>query len=154
MSKKLVITEKPSVAGDIAAALSIKKNTRGTLKVKITLLHGRLVMLELQDPEDMDKKYKSWLLKDLPIIPQKIQVESSFQNQRSVSCHPRSVKTEDVTSVINACDAMKVNSYLRGGRKKKVKKPLERLWLSSMTREAIRSGFDNLLPGSQFDGLR
>ena len=80
MSKKLVITEKPSVASDIAAALSIKKKQKGYFEGEdylITWAIGHL--LELQDPEDMDKKYKSWLLKDLPIIPEKFKWKVSVK---------------------------------------------------------------------------
>ncbi|MEE2924358.1 MAG: DNA topoisomerase 3 [bacterium] len=156
MSKKLVITEKPSVAGDIAAALSIKKKHKGYFEGEdylITWAIGHL--LELQDPEDMDKKYKSWLLKDLPIIPQKFKWKVVSRTKDQYRVIQALLKTEDVTSVINACDAGREGELIFREivEREKVKKPLERLWLSSMTHEAIRSGFDNLLPGSQFDGL-
>ena len=65
------------------------------------------------------------------------------------------LKSDDVGSIINACDAGREGELIFREivEREKVKKPLERLWLSSMTHEAIRGGFDNLLPGSQFDGL-
>ncbi len=156
MSKKLVITEKPSVASDIASALSIKKKHKGYFEGEdylITWAIGHL--LELQDPEDMDKKYKSWLLKDLPIIPKKFKWKVVSRTRDQYRIIQGLLKDEDVSSVINACDAGREGELIFREivEREKVKKPLERLWLQSMTHEAIRDGFDKLAPGSQFDGL-
>tara|TARA_Y100000589_G_C27190279_1_gene644485 strand:- start:1069 stop:3624 length:2556 start_codon:yes stop_codon:yes gene_type:complete len=156
MSKKLVITEKPSVANDIAAALSINKKHKGYFEGEnylITWAIGHL--LELQDPEDMDKKYKSWLLKDLPIIPKKFKWKVVSRTRDQYRVIQDLLKKDDVTSVINACDAGREGELIFREivEREKVKKPLERLWLQSMTRDAIKVGFEKLAPGSQFDGL-
>lgn len=156
MTKKLVLTEKPSVASDIAAALSIKKKQKGYYENDdffITWAVGHL--LEFQDPEDLDKKYKSWLLKDLPIIPAKFKWKVVSRTRDQYKVIQGLLKNEEVSVVINACDAGREGELIFREiiEREKVKKPLKRLWLSSMTHDAIRKGFQNLMPGDQFDGL-
>lgn len=156
MTKKLVITEKPSVASDIASALSIKKKQKGYYEndsFLVTWAVGHL--LEFQDPEDIDKKYKSWLLKDLPIIPNKFKWKVVSRTKDQYRVIQSLLKSEDVCAVINACDAGREGELIFREiiEREKVRKPLQRLWLSSMTHEAIRKGFDNLMPAEKFDGL-
>ena len=157
--KTLVIAEKPSVARDIVAALpgsfdSNKEFYEGDDYV-VTYAVGHL--LELNPPEDYDERFKKWRMDDLPIIPDDFRVRPrDAKSKKQLSVIHKLLKREDVDHVINACDAGRegelifTHVYETSG----VDKPVDRLWISSMTKQAIREGFEKLRPDAQLEPLR
>ena len=157
--KTLVIAEKPSVARDIVAALpgsfdSNKEFYEGDDYV-VTFAVGHL--LELNPPEDYDERFKKWRMDDLPIIPDDFRVRPrDAKSKKQLSVIHKLLKREDVDHVINACDAGRegelifTHVYETSG----VDKPVDRLWISSMTKQAIREGFEKLRPDAQLEPLR
>src|SRR5215216_5878861 len=157
--KTLVIAEKPSVARDIVAALpgsfdSNKEFYEGDDYV-VTYAVGHL--LELNPPEDYDERFKKWRMDDLPIIPDEFRVRPRDpKSKKQLNVIHKLLKREDVDRVVNACDAGRegelifTHVYETSG----VDKPVDRLWISSMTKQAIREGFESLRPGKQLEPLR
>jgi hypothetical protein len=156
VSKSLVITEKPSVARDIVAALDSLAEHEGYWendRYVVTYTVGHLV--ELLEPEDLDPAYKRWVLDQLPILPREFRLKPKSRLSERVRVIRKLLKRADVTEVINACDAGREGELIfreimefLGSRK-----PVKRLWLQSMTSAAIRGGFAHLAPGEQYDGL-
>ncbi len=145
--KTLVIAEKPSVAGDLARALGKAKKVGDNYEVDnyiISFAVGHIV--ELFMPEDFDKKWKRWALDSLPIIPDKFKLKPIDSSKDRFKDLKRLLASKEVDSVINACDAGRegelifTNLYELAG----CKKPVQRLWLASMTPAAIREAFSNL----------
>ncbi len=156
MSKALVVAEKPSVARDIAAALGGCENHESHLESDqfvISWAVGHL--LELKEPEEIDPKYKRWLLEDLPILPESFDWKPKEGQSDRIRVLNKLSKRPDVTKVINACDAGREGELIFREliQHFQCTKPTLRLWLQSMTREAIRDGFSKLKPGSDYDGL-
>ncbi len=158
MGKRLVISEKPSVARDIAAALGGfvegKDDYLESEDFVVTWALGHL--LELCEPQDYDKQLKSWSVKLLPIIPDAFQVKPRDGQKKRLDLIKRLGKRKDVDGVINACDAGREGEMIFRRIATHVgldKKPQERLWLQSMTHQSIRLAFDNLRPGSDLDKL-
>jgi DNA topoisomerase III len=157
--KTLVIAEKPSVARDIVDALpggfdNNKEFYEGDEYV-VTFAVGHL--LELTPPEDYDDRFKKWRMDDLPIIPKEFQVRPrDAKSKKQLKVIHKLLQREDVDRVINACDAGRegelifTHVYETAG----VDKPVERLWISSMTKTAIREGFEKLRPDRQLEPLR
>ncbi len=156
MAKALIITEKPSVARDIAEALGGFTEHEGYWESDayvLTFAVGHL--FELPPPEEVDEKYKRWTLDVLPIIPETFSLKKKKGHNDRIRTIQKLVQREDVDRLINACDAgregelifREVVKYLG------VEKPIQRLWLQSMTAAAIRSGFEALVPGSEMEGL-
>ena len=158
MAKALVITEKPSVARDIAQVLGGFEEHDGYSESDdfvVTFAVGHL--FELLPPEEVDVKYKAWTLEVLPILP----AEEGFQlkPKKGQSERIRTIKKllqrDDIDRVVNACDAgregelifREIVKYLGSD------KPVERLWLQSMTTNAIKRGFESLRPGRELEGL-
>jgi DNA topoisomerase III len=157
MQKRLVITEKPSVARDIVAALGGFEEEDGyweSDEFVVTFAVGHL--FELLEPEDLDPKYKRWTLDTLPIIPEKFELKPKREHNDRLKTIKRLIEREDVTAVINACDAGREGELIFREivDYNNVKLPVERLWLQSMTQTAIRHGFADLKPGEQYRGLR
>ncbi len=155
-SKWLVITEKPSVAGDLAKALGgfEKKNDHyESPHYYITWAVGHL--LELLEPEELDPKYKRWLLQDLPILPIEFQYKPKKGQTERLNHIKSLAKKQDVVGFINACDAGREGELIF----REIfdfceqKKPSKRLWLQSMTPEAIRTGFKLMKQGKEYDHL-
>lgn len=155
-SKWLVITEKPSVAGDLAKALGgfeKKGDHYESPKYYITWAVGHL--LELLEPEELDPKYKRWLLQDLPILPSEFQYKPKKGQTERLNHIKSLAKKSDVVGFINACDAgregelifREIFDYCSQ------EKPFKRLWLQSMTPESIRKGFSAAKPGKEYDNL-
>jgi DNA topoisomerase-3 len=151
-----VITEKPSVARDIVSALGAFREHDGFWErddLVVTFSVGHLVQLE--SPEDIDDKYKRWTLDTLPILPDEHRVKPKAGASERIRTIKKLLKRDDVDRVVNACDAgregelifREIVEYLGS------EKPIQRLWLQSMTSEAIRAGFDELQPGDRYDGL-
>jgi DNA topoisomerase-3 len=152
----LVITEKPSVARDIVAALDSLAENEGYWendRYVVTYTVGHLV--ELLEPEDLDPAYKRWVLDQLPILPREFRLKPKSGSSERVRVIRKLLKRADITEIINACDAgregelifREIMEFLGN------QKPVKRLWLQSMTPAAIREGFANLAPGEQYDGL-
>lgn len=149
MGKKLVIAEKPSVAADLARALGKvpkKDDYFENDEFIVTSAVGHLVELCL--PNEMDKKRGKWSFANLPIIPDAFDLKPIAKSETRFKLLKRLLKRADVDEVINACDAGREGELIFHYIMQLVgsKKPSSRLWLQSMTPEAIRNGFDRLRP--------
>ena len=153
---KLIIAEKPSVAQTIAAALGAKKKQDGYIegdKYLISWCVGHLV--QLADAAAYGEQYKKWSYDSLPILPQEWQYTVSADKGKQFATLKNLMHRTDISEVVNACDAGREGElifrfvYEVAG----CKKPIRRLWISSMEDGAIRSGFDNLKDGREYDAL-
>ena len=157
MSKSLIIAEKPSVAGDIARILGKFKKEKDFFENEqyvISWAIGHVV--ELLMPEDIDKKkYGFWRLETLPIIPDKFELKPSEHSKERFNVLKKLIARKDFEQLINACDAGREGELIFNNlcRLAKNKHPVKRLWLQSMTPQAIRDGFQNLRDGSEMAGL-
>lgn len=153
---KLIICEKPSVGKSVASALGVTSGADGFYEgndLLVSWCMGHLV--SPMDAASYDQRYKKWRYEDLPILPEPFQYvlipgkEDAYHNLRAL------MNRRDVDTVVNACDAGREGElifrlvYEMAG----CHKPVERLWISSMEDSAIREGFQNLRPGSEYDSL-
>jgi len=154
VSKTLVIAEKPSVGRDLAGALPGSfKSTEGYLESGdhvVTWAVGHLV--ELAEPDSYDERFKRWRMADLPIVPDAFKLQPRDpKSRKQLKLIHKLLKREDVDRVINACDAGRegelIFAYIWDTAG--VDKPVDRLWISSMTKQAIREGFERLRPRDQ-----
>jgi DNA topoisomerase III len=155
MSKTLVIAEKPSVGRDLARVLTGPfAKQEGWLEGPdhvVTWAVGHLV--QLAEPDEYDAKYKRWRMPDLPIIPSKFKlVVRDERSRKQMSVVTAQLGREDVSLVVNACDAGRegelIFAYLF--EKAKGKQPVQRLWLNSMTTAAMKSAFQSLRPAEDY----
>ncbi|WP_055221109.1 DNA topoisomerase 3, partial [Fusicatenibacter saccharivorans] len=153
---KLVIAEKPSVAMSLAAVLGANEKKDGYMEgggYLVSWCVGHL--LELAQPEAYGKRYARWGYGDLPILPEEWKYEVSKDKKKQLDLLCRLMKDKRVDSVVCATDAGREGElifrlvYEHAG----CKKPMERLWISSMEDAAIRDGFEHLRPGSDYDKL-
>ncbi len=156
MAKSLVITEKPSVARDVAAALGGFAEHDGYSEnddYVVTYAVGHL--FELLPPEEIDPEYKRWTLANLPILPERFSYRPKSGRSDRIRTIKKLLARKDVDAVINACDAGREGELIFREIVDHLDshKPILRLWLQSMTNHAIRSGFDSLQPGERFEGL-
>ncbi|MCE0521938.1 MAG: DNA topoisomerase III [Methylacidiphilales bacterium] len=160
MSKSLIIAEKPSVAGDIAKAIGgFKKVADGHESYYESADHvlssavGHLVELCL--PGELDKKKGKWSFANLPVIPEEFALKPIERSEGRLRLLKKLMKRADVTSLINACDAGREGELIFRYIVKLAgcKKPIQRLWLQSMTPAAIRDGFAHLRPGAELESL-
>ena len=147
MSKALVIAEKPSVAADIARALGRLERIDDAFENEqyvVSSAVGHLVELAL--PSEMEKKRGKWTFAALPVIPEEFELKPIESNEDRFKMLKRLLKRADVTEIINACDAGREGELIFRMIVKLsgVKKPIRRLWLQSMTPEAIRTAFQRL----------
>ena len=153
---KLIIAEKPSVAKAIASALDVTSGADGRFEgnnLIVSWCLGHLV--SPMDAGGYDAKYKRWRYSDLPIIPEPFRYvlapgkEEAFKNLKQLMERP------DVDTIVNACDAGREGELIFRLVYDMVgcKKPVERLWISSMEDMAIREGFQNLRPSAEYDWL-
>ena len=158
MSKTLVIAEKPSVARDLTQALPGRFENKETHYESddyvVTYAVGHL--LELINPEDYDERLKKWRMADLPIIPDEFRVHPRDKKaEKQLKAIYKLLRDDEVERVVNACDAGRegelIFSYIY--ETSGVDKPVERLWISSMTKTAIRDGFEHLRPGTELRPL-
>src|ERR671933_102818 len=158
MGKTLVIAEKPSVGRDLARILPgpFAKHD-GWLESDshvVTWAVGHLV--QLAEPDEYDAKYKKWRMADLPIVPDRFQlVVRDERSRRQMSVITRQLKRGDVDMVVNACDAGREGELIFAWTYEKAgaRKPVQRLWLSSMTAAAIRQAFGGLRPAEELARL-
>ncbi len=158
MAKTLVIAEKPSVGRDLARVLpgAFEKH-EGYLEGPehvVTWAVGHLV--QLADPDEYGERFKKWRMADLPIVPDRFKlVVRDERSRRQMNVIKRLLDRDDLELVINACDAGRegelIFAYLY--EKSGSKKPVQRLWLNSMTQQAIKEAFARLRPGSELHSL-
>jgi len=165
MSKSLIIAEKPSVAQDIVRALTplagkFEKHADHfeNERYVVTSAVGHLV--EIQAPEEYDVKRGKWSFAHLPVVPPHFDLAPIDKAKTRLNAVVKQVKRKDVTELINACDAGREGELIfrlivqyAAGAKKPVDKPVRRLWLQSMTPQAIRDGFEQLRADQQMLGL-
>jgi DNA topoisomerase-3 len=153
---RLIIAEKPSVGRDIAGALGRHRKEKGALVGEgwtVTWALGHLA--ELAPPDAYGEEYKKWRLERLPILPERFKVRVNHKTRDQFDLVKGLMREPSVTEVVNACDAGRegelIFAYLYGlsGCKKRVL----RLWISSLTREAIRDGFDAVREGAAMKPL-
>jgi DNA topoisomerase-3 len=149
MSKKLIIAEKPSVAADIARALggfTRKGDYFESERYVLSSAVGHL--LELVVPEEYDVKRGKWSFKQLPVIPPHFDLAPLEKSEQRLNVLLRLMKRKDVSALVNACDAGREGELIFRYivQHAHSKKPIERLWLQSMTPQSIREGFARLRP--------
>ncbi|WP_121422934.1 DNA topoisomerase III [Acidovorax sp. 94] len=164
MTKTLVIAEKPSVAQDIVRALTPvagkfdkHEDHFENDRYVVTSAVGHLV--EIQAPEEFDVKRGKWSFAHLPVIPPYFDLKPVDKTKTRLNAVVKQAKRKDVTQLINACDAGREGELIfrlieqYAGGAKPLGKPVKRLWLQSMTPQAIRDGFDALRTEQQMAGL-
>ena len=165
MSKTLIIAEKPSVAQDIVRALTpsagkFEKHAEHfeSERYVVTSAIGHLV--EIKAPEEFDVKRGKWSFAHLPVVPPHFDLAPIDKAKSRLNAVVKLVKRKDVTELINACDAGREGELIfrlivqyAGSEKKPIDKPVRRLWLQSMTPQAIRDGFEALRSDKQMLGL-
>ena len=156
MGKILVIAEKPSVARDIAKVLKAGQKGDGCLigeKYIVSWAVGHLVTLA--EPEDYDEKYKKWNFSTLPILPDEMKLKAIQQTRSQLKILHHWMNSAEIDSLICATDSGRegelIFRYIYDITK--CQKPFERLWISSMTEEAIKEGFATLKDGREYDLL-
>ena len=166
MSKTIIIAEKPSVAQDIVRALTPVAGKFEKLadhfendRYVVTSAVGHLV--EIKAPEEFDVKRGKWSFANLPVVPPHFDLVPIDKAKSRLLAVVKLVKRKDVTAIINACDAGRegelifrlIVQYAQNTEKKPTVKPVSRLWLQSMTPQAIRDGFTHLRSDAQMQGL-
>lgn len=156
MAKQLVLAEKPSVAKDIARVLGANQKNKGFFesnKYLVTWALGHLVTL--CDPEAYDMKYKTWVLEDLPLLPDPLKLEVIKESKHQYHTVSQLLKRSDVSEIVIATDAGREGELVARWilDKANIKKPLKRLWISSVTDKAIKDGFNQLKEGRLYDDL-
>ncbi len=152
----LVVAEKPSVGRDIARVLKCTSKGEGFLQgdmYTVTWAVGHLVTL--CEPQEIDEKYKKWRMEDLPILPEDIPTKVISKTKSQYNVIRKLMLDKDTQRIVCATDAGREGElifrliYEKSG----CGKPVDRLWISSMTDIAIKEGFDTLKPASVYDGL-
>ena len=153
---QLIICEKPSVGMTISSALGIETKKDGYMESEDFLVSWCIGHLaELSEPSCYGKCYEKWSLKALPILPETWQLTVSKDKEKQFSILKALLFRKDVTEVINSCDAGREGELIFRFVMEKTgcKKPVKRLWISSMEESAIRKGFENLKDGADYDSL-
>lgn len=154
--KTLVVAEKPSVGRDIARVLGVKGNGQGFLSSDthiVTWAVGHLV--GLSEPDEVDEKYKKWRMDLLPMLPEKIPLKVIYQTRAQYAVVKKLMNDKDIAEIICATDSGREGElifryiYDLAG----CKKPVKRLWVSSMTDAAIKAGLDSMKPSEAYDAL-
>lgn len=154
--KSLVIAEKPSVGRDIARVLGCKQGGNGFLEGKeyiVTWALGHLI--ELSDPESYGEQWKEWNLETLPMLPEKLEIQVIKKTNKQYQIVKTQLHRKDVSQIIIATDAGREGELVARWiiKKSGVKKPMKRLWISSVTDKAIREGFAHLKDAKEYNHL-
>lgn len=154
--KHLVIAEKPSVARDIARVLGCSKKNNSYIEGRdyvVTWALGHLVTLA--DPEEYGEQYKTWRLDTLPMLPGRWKLVVIKQTSRQYHAVKEQIFRKDISDIIIATDAGREGELVARWILEKAgnRKPLKRLWISSVTDKAIREGFSHLRPGKDYEDL-
>ncbi|MFV0314587.1 MAG: DNA topoisomerase III, partial [Anaerotignum sp.] len=156
MGKILVVAEKPSVARDIAKTLGATKKDDGILvgeKYIISWAIGHLVTLA--EPEDYHETFKKWSFTSLPIVPEKMELKAIKNTRSQLKVLHKWMNDREIESIICATDSGREGELIFRYIYEitKCKKPVQRLWISSMTEQSIKEGFANLKEGTEYDLL-
>ena len=154
--KTLVIAEKPSVGRDIGRVLGCRPAGQGSMEgaqYVVTWALGHLVTLA--EPETYDVKYKTWALNDLPIMPEKLKLVVIPQTSKQFGLVKTLLRRADITQIVIATDAGREGELVARWilEKAECRKPVKRLWISSVTDKAIREGFAALKDGKAYVNL-
>ncbi len=159
--KTLIIAEKPSVAGDIVKALPEKFEKHESYyespSYVVSYAIGHLV--GIANPKEMDERFKEWGLKNLPIIPEKFSILPLPKTKSQLSALGKLLRRKDVKEIVNACDAGREGELIfryilqYSGESKPIKGTIRRLWLQSMTKTAIETGFQHLRTDGEMQNL-
>ncbi len=154
--KSLVIAEKPSVGRDIARVLGCSSRGNGFLEGRdyvITWALGHLV--ELSDPESYGEQWKSWKMETLPMLPEKLEIQVIPKTRKQYQAVKTQLYRKDIGTVIIATDAGREGELVARWiiQKAGARKPLKRLWISSVTDRAIRQGFEHLKDAKEYENL-
>ncbi|RDU24816.1 DNA topoisomerase III [Anaerosacchariphilus polymeriproducens] len=154
--KTLVIAEKPSVGRDIARVLNCTKKQNGCIegnRYVVTWGLGHLVTLAA--PENYDKKYKVWKMEDIPIMPNKFEIEVIKQTAKQYGVVKQLIHRKDIENIVIATDAGREGELVARWilEKAKNQKPCKRLWISSVTDKAIKEGFSKLKSAKEYENL-
>lgn len=154
--KRLVLAEKPSVAKDISKAIGASQNRNGYIEGNnyiVTWALGHLVTLA--DPEEYSKSYASWNMDDLPMIPEKVRLSIIKNSKKQFFTVKELMERKDITEIIIATDAGREGELVARWiiELTKAKKPIKRLWISSVTEKAIKDGFSKLQDGNKYLNL-
>lgn len=156
MGKSIVLAEKPSVGRDIALVLNCNQKGNGYLegsKYIVTWALGHLVTLA--DPEVYDQKYQNWRLEDLPMLPEPLKLEVISSTRGQYNAVKQLLVRKDIDEIIIATDAGREGELVARWilEKVNVKKPIKRLWVSSVTDKALKDGFARLKDGKAYENL-
>ena len=152
----VIVAEKPSVGRDIARVLGATRPGEGCLSGNhyiVTWALGHLV--SLMEPDELDERYRRWNMGDLPILPADIPLKVLPATRAQFAIVKKWMNDKDTAEIVCATDAAREGElifryiYRMAG----CKKPVKRLWISSMTDEAIRRGFAQLRPAADYDAL-
>lgn len=156
MGRKVVVAEKPSVGRDIARVLGCKRQGQGCLMNDdwvVTWAVGHLVTL--MEPDELDEKYKRWSMDTLPILPEDIPLKVIPSSRDQFRIVRDLINAPETERIVCATDAGRegelIFRYIY--QKANCRKPFDRLWISSMTDEAIQEGFRQIRDGAAYDGL-
>ncbi len=154
--KSLVIAEKPSVGRDIARVLGCRQGGNGYLEGKdyvVTWALGHLV--ELADPESYGEQWKEWKMETLPMLPEHLEIQVIKKTGHQYQIVKKQMHRKDIGQIIIATDAGREGELVARWiiQKSGVRKPMKRLWISSVTDKAIREGFSNLKDARQYQKL-
>jgi DNA topoisomerase-3 len=164
-TKTLIIAEKPSVAQDIVRALTpvsgkFDKHADHLENERYVVTSAVGHLVEIQAPEEYDVKRGKWSFANLPVVPPHFDLAPIDKAKSRLNAVVKQVKRKDVGELINACDAGREGELIfrlivqyAAGAKKPIDKPIKRLWLQSMTPEAIREGFEQLRSDKAMAGL-
>ncbi|WP_078393098.1 DNA topoisomerase III [Shouchella patagoniensis] len=156
MKKKAVLAEKPSVARDLARVLGANQKGNGYFEGKeyiVTWALGHLVTHA--DPEHYGEQYKTWKLEELPMLPKRLELVVIKQTSKQFHTVKKVLNRQDVGEIVIATDAGREGELVARWilAKAHVKKPVKRLWISSVTDKAIKEGFKKLKDGKQYENL-
>lgn len=156
MSKVVVLAEKPSVGRDLARVLKCNQKGNGYMEGSryiVTWALGHLVTMA--DPEQYDEKYKTWRIEDLPMLPSQFKLIVIKQSSKQFYTVKNLMHRKDVSGIVIATDAGREGELVARWiiEKANVKKPMKRLWISSVTDKAIREGFQRLKDSKAYDNL-
>ncbi len=156
-TKTLIIAEKPSVAGDLAKVLpgSFKKSRTHYEGSDYIVSYAIGHLVSICYPEEIDSRFQKWNMADLPILPENFPLKGLDSTKTQLNALQKLIRRKDVSLIINACDAGREGELIfkyilnYAGNKSVAAKQVKRLWLQSMTDEAIRNGFSSLRENSE-----
>lgn len=154
--KQLILAEKPSVAKDLSKVLNANqkhKNYYEGPKAVVTWALGHLLGLKM--PEDLNKEWQSWQMETLPMIPKKLGIKPLPKTGHQLKAIKQLVNRKDISEIVIATDAGREGELVARWilEYANCNKPVKRLWISSQTDKAIKSGFSKLIPAKEYDDL-